>query len=180
MLLMDFDQNTSYSYVYDPVTQSIYNWSCQAAQLNARGSTLFPATSVGQTLSWINTYGKGLLELRPTTYQDYIASANRDITFEVYSGHVDQGTLRKKKSKEIRLRLKRGVSSGAATMSLSLLDDNKQSWGPFSIDLGTTGNTELFVTLPAMGMYRTRQYQLSSTANVPIIIVDAEEDIELL
>ncbi|MBS3777153.1 MAG: hypothetical protein KGY70_18300, partial [Bacteroidales bacterium] len=99
------------------------------------------------------------------------------------TGYIDHGTGLKKRSLKLRLRLKRGDITDDTTPELMLRwrDDGSQVWGNSRhIDLGSIGENEQYVTLRRLGMYRSRQYELSVTDNVPIIIADAEEYVEVI
>jgi len=60
-------------------------------------------------------------------------------------------------------------------------DDGSKTWGnTHELDLGETGEYEFYVSLRRLGMYRSRQYELSVTDDVPVVIADAEELVEVL
>lgn len=59
-------------------------------------------------------------------------------------------------------------------------DDNKGWSNEISIPLGRIGDREIYVRIFPRGIYRTRQYELVATDNVPIIYLDSEEDIDVL
>lgn len=100
------------------------------------------------------------------------------------TGHINYGTTQEKQSQEIRLTLRRGDAAVTTTTSPKLMirwRDNNRYWSQEKqIDLGLTGETDIVARLTRTGIYRTRQYQISCTENVPYVLVDAEEDIEVL
>ena len=99
------------------------------------------------------------------------------------TGHLDFGTQRRKLSNEIRLRIKRGRGSSTSTPKATLRwrDNGEGPWtGSREIDLGRQGERELTVRLPRMGVFRTRQFEFSVTDDVPVNVVSAEMDLDVL
>lgn len=115
---------------------------------------------------------------------DYIDDAGEEIRFMRKTGHIDRGVHTRKRSNEITLRLKRGattapVSGRARTLTLQMLDDNKNT-RLRNIDLGDAGENELIQRIGRTGIYTTRQYSLISTAPVNIIVREAKETFDIL
>jgi len=48
------------------------------------------------------------------------------------------------------------------------------------IGLGDIGDTVHHIELHRMGMYKSRQYEISATDNVPIVLSNAEAEITVL
>lgn len=97
------------------------------------------------------------------------------------TGHMSHGTLKNKRSHELRVRAKRGVVSSDNPSLMFRYRDNGRYWSQEKIlSLGETGQTDMVLRHQRSGIYRTRQYELSCTDSVPLIFVDAEEDFEVL
>ena len=104
------------------------------------------------------------------------------------TGNVDHGTSRKKKSSIVRLKLQRGVglpgeqpADDPPMMMYRHCDNNSQEWSQEeTVSLGKTGDTESIVEFRRNGSYRTRMHEFTISDNVPVTIVDAEEEIEYL
>jgi len=124
--------------------------------------------------------GAKIYSVSDTLYQD----DSTDIRSLRTTGHINYGTTQEKQSQEIRLTLRRGDAAVTTTTSPKLMlrwRDNNRYWSQEKqIDLGLTGETDIVARLTRTGIYRTRQYQISCTENVPYVLVDAEEDIEVL
>lgn len=105
------------------------------------------------------------------------------IKFLRQTGHIDYGTSKRKRSNEIRIRIKKGSDSatGSEKLMIRWRDDGSSEWSNIiEIDLADVGETEFVHSLYRTGIYRTRQYEISATDNVPIVMAEAEEDIEVL
>jgi len=97
------------------------------------------------------------------------------------TGHIDHKTSRRKRSLKLRIRLKRGYGAEDSEPKLMLRwrDDGARAWGNIHyIDLNEIGEYKQYVEINRLGMYRSRQYELSVTDDVPVIIADAEELVE--
>jgi hypothetical protein len=181
--LLISDNQLGNSYVYDPYSQSLSKWTVNSKAIEVYGSVVHPPNinGSGDTLSLLATGNPipGLHKLDSSLYQDTsAASVNYSIDFRIDTGHVDYGTLKNKRSEELRIRCKRTTSGG--TLSLTFTDDGEKTRGPFTFSLGSASDTNIILKLPRTGIFRTRQYSFSSSSNVPLIIADAEEDIEVL
>jgi len=106
------------------------------------------------------------------------------IRFSQTSGHINFGTTKNKRSHELRLIMKRGTDNSPVTggkMMLRYKDNGSNTWSnEIEIDLGEIGETEHVVRLKPRGIYRTRQYEIYSDSPIPVLHIDAEEDIEVL
>jgi len=98
------------------------------------------------------------------------------------TGNIDHDTELRKRSYKIRFRVLRGEGGNTTpVLMLRWRDDGNKAWSNTKyIDLGKTGETDFFVSLRRLGMYRSRQYELSLTDDVPIAIADAEELVEII
>jgi len=113
---------------------------------------------------------------------DNKSDAGEPIRMKVLTGLIDYGTSKRKLCKELRIRAKRGegVGVGQATLSLRYKDDNRAWSNELQISLGKLGDEETTLRLFPKGVYRTRQYEITVTDNVGVILGDAQEDLELL
>lgn len=142
---------------------------------------------LGQSHCYVPTWGKHLIgsrkasviyELTPSTKTD----AGGVIRTQRRSGHIDYGTLARKRSRELRLRVKRGEGGASATPKLVFRwRDNNRVWSnEHHVSLGDLGESEHVVRLRPMGIFRTRQYEITMTDAVSLNYGAAEEDIEVL
>lgn len=99
------------------------------------------------------------------------------------TGHLDHGTTQKKRSKELRVRMKRGeglLSGEIPKLIVRWRDDNKRWSNERHISLGKVGETETVVRIDSRGIYRTRQYEFVATDAVSIAFGSVEEDVTTL
>lgn len=105
------------------------------------------------------------------------------IQVRLRTGHLDYGTHKMKRSNQIRLRLKRGFADLGSTPQFLVRwrDDGASEWKNWhELSLGDEGESELTVRLHRTGSYRTRQYEFLCNAEVQLVFINAEEDIEVL
>lgn len=112
---------------------------------------------------------------------------NFPIKVQRTTGHIDNGTLKLKRCNELRVRVKRGKALADSTnlikgqMVLRFRDNGKQNWSrEFYYDLGLVGDTNFVVRTNPLGMYRTRQWEITMSDGAPFVLVDAEADIDIL
>lgn len=106
-----------------------------------------------------------------------------EIRLLVQTGHIDHGTLKRKRSNQILLRAKRGHSGTTTTPKVMLRysDDGSTRWSnECHVSLGDQANTEMILSVPARGIYRTRQYELSVSDPVPVILGAAEANVDIM
>ena len=99
------------------------------------------------------------------------------------TGHINHGTLKKKRVEDLRMVVKRGTGLSSRTPKLMLRykNDGSSTWSNIrEIDLGDVGETEHHISLYRMGMFKSRQYELSVTDNVPIVFGNAEIDLTII
>lgn len=147
------------------------------------GSSVTGWTSVpeaGVTLCY-DKGGSTIYALDPSSRTD--AAKGIPFRFSRVTGHLDFGTHKRKLAKEMLIRLKRGQGS-STTVPYAVLKWRDNGEGPWTgerhIDLGLQGNREITARLPRMGVFRTRQFELSISDSVPVNIVSAEMDLEVL
>jgi hypothetical protein len=172
------------TYVYNTETDDWFKMSSYTGVNDAETSVPIIASEYAfHKRSFLVTYEEGnyLSCLVPTYYQDsYSPVGTKNFPVEVKTGHLDYGTSKLKRSKELRIRMKRGGSAVAGTAYITLLDDNTTTYGPYAIDLGATADPYCIFKLPRLGIFRTRQYTITAEGDFPFMLVDAEEDIEVL
>jgi len=102
------------------------------------------------------------------------------IKFEKKTGHISYQTLKDKRTYRYTYKIKRGFGGTTTPYMMEKHRDNgKQEWSTERlIDLGKEGDYESIKKLHRMGHYRTRQTHFSVTDNVPVIMIEAEEEIE--
>lgn len=97
------------------------------------------------------------------------------------SGDIDYGTSKQKRSNEFRVRLKRGEGGSTTPVIMFRYRVNGKTWSQErQVSLGDSGQYDIFQKIPARGLFRSRQYEITSTDNVEIVQADAEEDIDIL
>lgn len=114
---------------------------------------------------------------------DYEDDAGEEIRFCRVSGHIDFGTLRKKRSKGMELRIKRGQGLPSGTepvMTVRWNDDNRGWSNERTVSLGKLGDTEIVQQIDTRGIFKTRQYEFTVTDSVQLSFGSAEEEIEVL
>lgn len=112
------------------------------------------------------------------------SNTNNDsqIRFLRSTGNIDHGTSARKTSQRVTLRLKRGegTTTQDPIVMIRFKDDGNISWSNFiNGSLGKLGDKDFFVVFEPMGIYRTRQYEITVTDEVPFILVSGEEHIEV-
>lgn len=144
---------------------------------NYNRNNTYPRTLVG--FFSLGGYG-GLAELGRGGQDLMAAEGYRDILFEVKSGHIDYGTLRKKKSTGVWLKLRKNSgATGTPKAYLTVIDDAIKTWGPYEIDL--KGDVNPVVHVPVCGIFNTRQYKITcSDSFIGLVVTDAEERLEVL
>ena len=99
------------------------------------------------------------------------------------TGHIDHGTSNKKSSREVTFKIKRGEGAPGTSPKLMIRwkDDGNIGFGTLvSVPLLDINNENFFYSLKPMGIYNSRQYEISITDTVELVLVYAEEDFEVL
>ena len=94
------------------------------------------------------------------------------------TGFVTHGTLNRKRSKQLRLRCKRGVATATVTAPVLSLRwrDRNGSWSNWHEgSLGAVGVYEFEVVFDRLGEYRARQYEIVHSDATDFILVNAQE-----
>lgn len=110
------------------------------------------------------------------------AATSLPFKFFRQTGFVDYGTGKVKRNEELRIRVTRGKAHVTdPKLMLRYRNNGSNTWSNIrDISLGSIGETEHHVKFSRMGTYRSRQYEISCTDNVPLTMARAEEDITVL
>ncbi len=120
-----------------------------------------------------------ITELSSSTYRD----VGETVRTQRVTGHIDYGTLRNKRCNQLRIRMKRGSENLTDTPQLMLRWKNNGSnnWSQeVWVDLGDQAETDIVRKLDRLGVYATRQYEITVTDNCPLVYGGVEEDLDLL
>ena len=116
-----------------------------------------------------------------------IRAAYRDgvntIRMLVRTGNISHGTVKQKRSNELRFVTKKGFNNSTSTSGLSVRwrDDNNINWSnEHYFPLGAQGQSYSIQRLKRTGIYRRRQWEFIFTDNLPLSIAKVEEDVEVL
>lgn len=97
------------------------------------------------------------------------------------TGNIDHGTSLWKRSLRLRIRAKRGegdINEDTPVLMLRYRDNGNKAWGNTrNISLGKEGENEFYWEGGPLGRYRSRQYEVSITDNVPLTLVSIEENV---
>lgn len=117
---------------------------------------------------------------------DTASSSDLDdpIVGEVYSGFADRGVDNYKQNHSVRFMFRRGVGTFGQTPHPKcqlFWRDSLGAWEePMELDLGNIDDTAPVVEVRSLGVYRTRQWRLRFSDNVPLTFVGAVETYEVL
>lgn len=113
--------------------------------------------------------------------QAYFSDNGNPIRVQRRTGFIDYGNLRIKRSEQVRLRAKRGVGGISRTPKIAIRWNDGKTWSNEKfLSLGDEGESGLVMRIDRLGMFRTRQYEIIATDDVPVVFGDAEEDITIL
>lgn len=99
------------------------------------------------------------------------------------TGWINNGISKKKRIEQLRFRAKRGtgISSGTPVLMLRYRNDGSSQWSNIrEISLGDIGETEHEIMIPRLGICKSRQWEISATDDVPIVLSGAEAEITVL
>lgn len=129
-----------------------------------------------------------LLSLTDSQYWDYdpLSSGNKSyIRLKVVTGHVTYDSLEKKISNRVIFKLLRGEADQRSDttydpiLAVRWQDDGEERWSnERHLSLGQIGKRTGLVRLHRNGIYTMRQWEIVVSDQVPVSIVEAEEDIE--
>lgn len=117
---------------------------------------------------------------------DSYSDDDDQIRFSKITGHIDYNTPdRRKTSYRLTMRLKTGTGIGLGGNSqpqarLRWRDDGNSVWGNFrNIPLQVLGDREFVIQTRNLGSYYTRQWELQMYEDVPFVIGDAVEVVDV-
>lgn len=117
---------------------------------------------------------------------DYYSDATRLISMELYTSSIDYGTQLKKRSKKLTFTLLTGKvdvsnTNTDAQLMIRWQDEGSLNWSnEHWKSLRNKGNYKTTVQKVGLGAYRNRQYHFKLTDNVPFVLGDVEEDVDVL
>lgn len=115
---------------------------------------------------------------------DYVSgTSTRPFKFLRKTGFIDHSSSVKKRIEEIRFRAKRGASYSPGTPKLMFRyrNDGSSQWSNIDeIDLGAIGDNVHHIKLKRLGMCVSRQYEISATDDIPVVLSNAEIDLTIL
>lgn len=126
--------------------------------------------------------GGGIIgQLDTATYQE----SSGTIRAVARTGFIDHGTLARKHSIRLQLRLKRGADTNDATtppiVEVRYRDIPGGAWSRVRrISLGAPGDTKAVQQTFALGVYEQRQWELSYTDNAELVVTAANEKFTVL
>ncbi len=144
----------------------------------------FPGHSYAYAKPWgfhvVGDYRNGkLYKLKRSTFTyngDIIRSVRR-------TGFITHGTTNRKRSKRVRVRLKRSTANSSVSAPVMTVRWREKN-GPWSnerqVSLGRVGQHDVWVELQQLGMYQSRQYEFVHSDATDWILADAKEDIEVM
>jgi hypothetical protein len=98
------------------------------------------------------------------------------------TGHVDHGSLRDKLCNRLQLRVKTGAAGASSPyLQVRWRDNDRPTWSnERRIPLRSQGDTNLVGQLNKLGRFRSRQWEFSCSASVPVSFLRGEVDIDFL
>lgn len=167
--------------IYNATTQDWSEWSTWDS--SAGEYTRWMAQSYCRAVDWgVHVVGSKTNSDVYLLSEDYYDDAGTEIRVKRLTGHIDHGALKRKRSEEIRLRVKRGaVDLSTDPVVMIRWRDNHGDWSnEHQMSLQSLGNTEFIARIKRSGIYRARQYEITATDAAPVIFGRAEEDVEVL
>lgn len=135
--------------------------------------------SIPWDLEVIGDYRKGAIyKISPDVYMDI----EEPIVLTRVTGHIDHGTPAQKQCDKLIVKVKRGavLTETEPVFTLRYKDNNEVGWSnPIEGSLGMLGDTFLYVYFQPLGVYWTRQYEISISDPVPFVLVSAHEDLHV-
>lgn len=116
--------------------------------------------------------------------KDTVTDNGEPIVAEVYTGFVDHGIDNWKQHISTRLMFRRGLGAFGRNpppkCQLSWRDSTGGWEDTVELDLGNADDTAPVIEVRSLGMYRTRQWKLRMSDNVPLTFIGAIETFEVL
>lgn len=115
-------------------------------------------------------------EFSRNTYQD----AGSEIRSVLRTGWVNHGTMRRKRSNTLFIKLK-AYSPTAATVLMRWRNDGRPEWSNYvELAVGAESEETQFKRLSRMGTYRSRQYEFLMTDNADLALCGIMEEVKEL
>lgn len=169
--------------VYDFISNNWYrlgSWNTGTATYDRyRGNCYWFCPDWNLTLMGDRSNGK-IYKLSPTIYNED-GSTLRSL---IRTAHYNHGTERLRKfCNGIYIRLKRTQTvseDGTPDLIARYRDDGNTTWNTaFTMTMHSTSNTEFIAYATALGSYFSRQWEFYMTDEYPLVLVSAEEDVDL-
>ena len=182
--VVNFDADNR-TFAYDLKTRQWGEWG------NWNSATGLYNKFLGQTHAFAKTWNKHLIgshnngkiyELNFTNADD----AGSTVRSVLRTGPITRGVNVFKRCKGIRIRMKRGLGTGLGTanedphINVRWLDDGGPWSNEIQVSLGKIGDTNYFVEVDDLGMYRSREWEFIHTFDTDFTLVGIEEDVELM
>ena len=167
------------TFCYDPKNQSFTKWGLW--NTTSRSYDRFLGNCHAYALRWNkHLYGSRIDGKIYYFSDDYYLDGTDEIRSKLVTAPIDHGTNRLKRSRRLTIRGKRGYNAGG-TLDIRVRDDGTGQFGnAYQLSIGAAGDYNFYHTLLNLGIYRSRQYEIVCTDNVPLIAGLAEEEVELL
>jgi len=173
--------------VYDPALEDWSEWGVWDSNAGEWISYDFRASArdinTGQT--FIGKERAGVIAcLDSNSRVDMTGAATSEpFKFLRQTGFIDNGSSQKKRLEKLAFRAKRGADGLTTNPKLMLRYRNNGSsqWSNTrEIDLGAVGETSHQIKLFRLGIYESRQFEISATDDMSIVLSNAEADITVL
>lgn len=167
--------------VYNIVQQDWSEW-CLWSSADAE-YTRWIGQSYVRAVDWgVHLVGSRFDSIVYTFSEDNYDDDGTEIRVKRLTGSIDHEILKRKRSEEIRLRIKRGAVNLSTTPKVVIRwRDNNGNWSnEHELSLKAIGNTDFIARIQRSGVYRARQFEIVATDSAPIIFGEAEEDFEVL
>jgi hypothetical protein len=137
---------------------------------------------VGRSYAYIPDYGAhiwgeaGGSKIFQMT-EDCACDDTQPVRFELTTGFIDYGVTKRKRTEEIRFRLRRGEVVDSEAQLLVRINTDRRGWGnERPVSLGETGETSLIQRIRRTGIYRARQYKFVAYGVKKFSMGGVEED----
>lgn len=143
---------------------------------------------MGHTFCYAKQWGLHLIGSRSDsvvyeTSLDNYDDVGEEIAFDLVTGHVDHGTLERKRCYELSMRVRRGRVELATepVVMFRWRDNNRQTWSNWhEMSLGNIGESDIVLRAKNLGIYQTRQWQFRQTDSVPFVFGSVMEKFEVV
>lgn len=174
-------QDADRTLVYDIAQEKWHEWDLWDPTRGERGRW------IGNCAAWSPVWGENIVGDRKTARVYEVSDKNTKdgddlIRLQRLTGKINYGTQKKKRSDEIRVRIKRGVGLSDRTPKIAIRwQDDGKPWSNYhDFSLGNVGETSPLLRIKGTGIYTTRQYELVVSDDVPVVFGEVQEDITLL